>query len=226
MLVKTTADKLIIRDAPAGYDTGKRFLKGQTAESTAFSVNKQWQLIEAPQGVGWASSQYLVLASAPTIPGTAVPRILYTLEGEDPEFTERIENLRELAADEGIEFDTADFGGVRSEADTVKIMRYRDNDYAVYVKNMKRKGKKPVSIGVFRPINKFGTSHHNFGFARDLKITRYPSSFTKDRALQRLGALAPEAGLVWGGTFDRYDGPHFQMPITLAEARRRYEARR
>lgn len=222
--VHTTADKLIIRDAPAGADTGKRFLRGQTARATAISADRQWQLIEAPTGIGWASSKYLVAESA-VIPGTNTPRLLYTLEGEDPEFTERIENLREIARIEGIEFDTADFGGVRSEADTIKILKYRDDDYAVYVRNFKRKypNKNPVPMKKWRPINPFGTSHHNYGVARDLKIVRYPSSFTKAIALQRLGALAPRAGLKWGGDFG--DDPHFQMPITLDEARRRYEAR-
>ena len=32
-------------------------------------------------------------------------------------------------------------------------------------------------------------------------------------------------GLVWGGTFTRKDYPHFQLPITLNEAKARWLAR-
>lgn len=230
-LVRTTASKLILRAAPGGADTGRRFLSGQLAEFLGQTQDKAWQFIKAPAGEGWGSSQYLVpaaVSATPVIPGTATPRLLYSLAGEDPDFTASIEKLRAKAAIEGIEFDTADFGGVRSEADTIKILKYRDDDYAVYLRNFKptRKQPNPTPKKTWRPINPFGTSMHNFGFARDLKITRHPSSFTKDIALGRLGKLAPSCGLRWGGTFPRYDGPHFEKAITLAEAKRRYEERK
>jgi hypothetical protein len=227
-LVTTTATKLILRSGPGTADTGKRFLLGEVAESFGASSDGQWQFIHAPAGNGWASSQYLVsAATAPVIPGTTTPRLLYSLVGEDPDFTACIEQLRTKALFEGIEFDVADFGGVRSEADTVRILRYRDDDYAVYVRNLKRANPNatPVAKTTWRPINPFGSSMHNYGDARDLKITRYPSSFTKWQALVRLGALAPSCGLRWGGTFRRKDYPHFEKAITLAEAKRRYEAR-
>jgi hypothetical protein len=231
-LVKTTASKLILRSQPVAApttDTGKRLVLGEVAESLATSVDSRWQYLHAPGGDGWASSQYLVAAvTAPVIPGTTIPRLLYSLVGEDPDFTASIEKLRAKALIEGIEFDVADFGGVRSEADTVKILKYRDDDYAVYVRNLRRANPReaPEPKTTWRPINPFGSSMHNFGDARDLKITRYPTSFTKWQALQRLGALAPSCGLRWGGTFRRKDWPHFEKAITLAEAKRRYEARR
>lgn len=234
-LVTSTASKLILRSRPvaeSATDTGKRLVAGQVAMSFGEAWDKEWQYVSAPAGSGWVASDYLAPAveappSAPVIPGTATPRLLYSLVGEDPDFTASIEKLRAKALLEGIEFDVADFGGVRSEADTVKILKYRDDDYAVYVRNLKRAqpNKTPVPMKTWRPINAFGTSMHNYGDARDLKITKHPSSFTKDRALARLGALAPSCGLRWGGTFTRYDGPHFELAITLAEARRRYEAR-
>lgn len=228
-LVRTTATKLILRSAPAGIDTGKRFLAGQFAELLGHTPDDAWKFIRAPAGEGWGSSQYLVFdpSSVAVIPGTVKPRVLYSLDGEDPDFTTSIEKLRARAAIEGIEFDTADFGGVRSEADTVKILKYRDDDYAVYVRNLKRErpNATPVAMTTWRPINPFGTSMHNYGDARDLKITKYPSSFSKPGALSRLGALAPSCGLRWGGTFRRIDTPHFEKAITPAEAKRRYEAR-
>lgn len=225
-LVSTTASKLIIRSQPvqgANSDTGKRLLAGQIAMSFGESWDKEWQYIAAPNGTGWASSEYLQ-AVTDIHPSK---RLLYTLDGEDPQLTASIEKLQQLANAEGIEFTTADFGGVRTEADTVRILKYRDDDYAAYVRNLKATKPRatPVPKTTWRPINPFGTSMHNFGCARDLKIIRKPASFSEAEALHRLGALAPICGLRWGGTFKRPDPPHMELPITLAEAKRRYEAR-
>lgn len=221
MIVRTNADKLIIRAAPGGADTGLRFLRGQTAEATAVSADNKWHLINAPAGTGWASSQYLI-SDLP-----APRKRLYTLEGEDPELTANLEKLARFASTEGIEFDTADFGGVRTEADTVKILKYRDDDYAVYVRELRARkpGATPVPKTTWRPINPWGTSMHNYGCARDLKITRKPQSMTESHAMERLGDLAPKCGLVWGGTFRRFDGPHMQLDLTLSQAKARWEDR-
>jgi len=231
MLVHPTVDKLIIRALPAGADTGKRFLRGQTALSHGVSPDAKWLFVDAPDGSGWASAQYLESLPTPAAP-TCVPtakRLLYSLMGEAPEFSEALEKLRAKAELEGIAFDTADFGGVRSEADTTKIMKYRDDDYAVYVRNLRAKNPnaRPTPKEQWRAIAPFGSSMHNYGFARDLKIVKHPPSFSEAECLRRLGALAPSCGLKWGGTFSkRVDPPHFQLDITLAEAKRRYENRK
>lgn len=147
----------------------------------------------------------------------------YTLDGELKELTLAIEELRALAFADGIEFDTADFGGVRTQADTTKIMKYRDDDYEVYVKTLKRShpDKTPTAKEIWRPIAPFGSSMHNYGAARDLKITKRPEAMSEAEAYRRLGSHAPECGLRWGGTFSRkVDPPHFELDITLNEARR------
>lgn len=231
--VRTTTSSLKLRSLPivrADTDTGKRLTPGQIATSFGETFEGDWQFLNTPAGNGWASTQYLALAtvapSAPAIPATK--RLLYTLEGEDPELTANIEKLRAKAALEGIEFDTADFGGVRTEADTTKILKYRTDDYAVYVRNLKAKNPRavPVPIGKWRAIAPFGKSMHNFGCSRDLKITKHPPSHNPSTAQARLGALAPSCGLRWGGTFkSKFDGPHMELPITLAQARARWEAR-
>lgn len=153
----------------------------------------------------------------------------YTLVGELAELTSAIEELRSLAAADGILFDTADFGGVRTEGDTAKILKYRDDDYAVYVRNLAAlyPGQAPVPLEQWRPIAPFGSSMHNYGAARDLKIVQRPSSFSDAEALRRLGSYAKPCGLRWGGTFkQRVDPPHFQLTITLEEARHLWEFRR
>lgn len=230
--VRVTAASLKLRSLPlldAATDTGRRLSAGQIANSFGETFDKQWQFLNTTGGSGWASSQYLQPATAIAVPTAPTSkRLLYTLEGEDPELTANIEKLRAKARLEGIEFDTADFGGVRTEADTIRIMKYRDDDYAVYVRNLKKKNPRavPVPIGKWRAIAPFGSSFHNYGGARDLKIIKHPPSHNASTAQARLGALAPSCGLLWGGTFkSKFDGPHMQLQITLAQARARWLAR-
>ncbi len=219
--VRTTANGLVIRSLPVigtGTDTGFRLLPAQAATSHGSSWDGAFQFISGPAGNGWAASAYLVNAAVPE-------HKLYTLEGEDPELTTAIEKLRVSGHALGIQFDTADFGGVRTKADTVRILKYRDDDYAVYVRNLKKNSPAatPVAIERWRPINPFGTSYHNYGGARDLKIIA--SHMPKADALAKLGSIAHFSGLRWGGFFGRVDPPHFELPITLAEVKRRYEVR-
>lgn len=227
--VRVTASSLKLRSLPivdANTDTGRRLSAGQVATSFGETFDKQWQFLNAQGGSGWVSAQYLQPATTqPPSPTTAAPakRHLYTLEGEDPQLTAAIEKLRVKALAEGIEFTTADFGGVRTQADTIRIMKYRDDDYAVYVRNLKRTnpGKAPTPKNTWRKIAPFGSSFHNYGAARDLRVTKYPPSFTASKALDRLRALAPSCGL----KIITNDPPHMQLPITLAQARARWLAR-
>lgn len=217
-LARGTAPSLILRSLPIavpGTDTGKRLIFGEIAESHGQSWDGKWHFLVAPAGSGWAAALYLE-------PVAPAPR-KYSLDGEDPELTDKIDDLREAAFAEGIEFKTADFGGVRTEADTVKIMKYREDDYAVYVRNIKRDRPtaKPLDKNTWRKIAPFGSSYHNYGCARDLKPTKWPPSFTESKALQRLRELAPKAGLK---TITN-DPPHVQLDITLATAKKRWEAR-
>jgi hypothetical protein len=153
---------------------------------------------------------------------TAVARLL-------PE-TQRAESaLRKAAATLGITYTVAKFGGLRTEADTTRIMGFRDTDYAKYVADLKRTAptKTPLPKARWRPIAPFGSSYHNYGAALDLTILTRPQNMTAAGALAALGALAPQFGLRWGGTFSlaRRDPPHFELAIPLPEAKRLWLAR-
>lgn len=149
----------------------------------------------------------------------------YTLVGELPRFTAKIEQLRAFGRDDGIEFDTADFGGVRTLADTERIMKYRADEYAIYLKKL-APDKTPQPIEVWRPIAPFGSSMHNYGAARDLKIIKHDDLMSEAECLRRLGEIAvAECGLRWGGNFKkRVDPPHFELAMTLVEAKALWEA--
>lgn len=147
------------------------------------------------------------------------------LAGALPELREREKKLRALAAAEGITYEVADFGGLRTLPDTNRILEYRKNDYAVYVSKQKAAGKPVVSMEEFRPIAPFGSSFHNYGAAFDVRITGAPKGMTFDQALTRLGALGAKAGLIWGGLWARpkNDRPHFQLSTGLTQAKEMWE---
>lgn len=148
-----------------------------------------------------------------------------------PELIAAEAKLRALATKEGIRYDFGlpqDTGTLRTEADTTQILKWRDADYKVYVAALKKNpSATPVPIETWRPIASFGKSYHNWGAAFDAHIIGQPAGMSADQALGHLGALAPQCGLRWGGTFTpaRRDRPHFELPITLAEAERRWKAR-
>jgi hypothetical protein len=130
--------------------------------------------------------------------------------------------LRAKASAIRIYYSFADLGQIRTQTDTTNALRYRDQDYAVYVASLG--GRAPVPKETWRPIAQFGSSYHNYGAAFDVTIDTAPAGMSKDAALAALGALAPSVGLRWGGTFpsERRDPPHFELAITLDEAHRRW----
>jgi hypothetical protein len=148
------------------------------------------------------------------------------LRGALPELQRAEVVLSQLAAAEGIAYTIADFGGVRSQADTTRILGYRTVDYAAYVAALRARNPDatPVAPSVFRPISTFGLSMHNWGAAFDVAVTAHPATMTTAQALTRLQQLAPRAGLRSGITFPKPDPPHMELPISLAEAKRRFQA--
>lgn len=125
--------------------------------------------------------------------------------------------LRAKADALGIGYRIADFGGVRTLADTSLILGYRTADYAVAV--ARNPSLASVDINDWRPIAPFGSSFHNYGAAFDVLITSTPAGMTAAQALTRLKSLAPSVGL--RSTVPN-DPPHFELPITLEEAKARW----
>jgi hypothetical protein len=136
-----------------------------------------------------------------------------------PELIVAEERLRKLAAAEGIVYRIADFGGVRTEADTVKILKYRADDYAAAQK-AGDKNALAKAITDWRPIAPFGSSFHNYGAAFDVRPTQWPATLAPLAVMEKLRSLAPKAGLRVLNTKD--DPWHFELNTTLDEARRRW----
>lgn len=136
-----------------------------------------------------------------------------------PELADAEVLLRKNAAAHGITYAIADFGALRTQADTTKILGYRDADYAVYLRGL-APGATPVAKESWRPIAPFGTSYHNYGAAFDIVITAFPSNIsTAARALDVLKLAAPTVGL---RSNVPNDPGHFELPITLSDAKARW----
>lgn len=145
-----------------------------------------------------------------------------TLNGALPELRAAYDQLDAYARTQGIGIEVADFGGVRTLADTTRILAYRDDDFRAAVNAGAIRP--DTTLQAFRPIAPFGSSYHNYGAAFDVRIKSRPSSMTVGQAQAKLGAYAPRIGLRWGGTFRNPDAPHFELAIPIDEAQRRYRA--
>lgn len=138
-----------------------------------------------------------------------------TLTNTLPELQQAEARLRAAAAARGITYVIADYGALRSQADTARIMQYRAQDYAAAVRANPDTARTPITR--WRPIAAFGSSMHNYGAAFDILVTGHPTGVN---GYAVLGALAPSLGLRWGGAFiSRVDPPHFELPISLLAAR-------
>lgn len=145
------------------------------------------------------------------------------LSGTLPETQAAYQNLTAALASRGITARVADYGGVRTLADTNQILQYRTDDYTAAV-NAGEINPAVTSLQRFRPISPYGSSYHNYGAAFDLLIIARPAGMTEAQALALAGGMAPAYGLRWGGTFTNPDTPHFELAIPLATAQAKYAA--
>lgn len=150
----------------------------------------------------------------------ANPSLDYSL----PQLRAAEARLRAVAQQMGISYALAEYGGMRTQADTNQILGYRAQDYRAAVARNPAVARIPIDQ--WRPIAPFGRSLHNWGAAFDIVITGAPAGWSRDKALSALGALAPSIGLKWGGNFpkDRIDTPHFELPMSVVDARAAYLA--
>lgn len=169
----------------------------------------------------------------------------FTLVNELPELTAAMERLAALAGKQGTTFTTADYGGVRSEADTLAILDYRKNEYEKYASVQRAAGREPVAISKWRPISSYGKSHHNCGAARDIWPLTYKGKVVATGAipgiaprqiLDRAGFQAAhdlldnicetDAELKKAVKIGDYfnDEPHVELRIPLDTAKKRYAA--
>lgn len=140
------------------------------------------------------------------------------LTGCLPDLVDAYNAMSTYLASNGITVGVADFGGLRSQADTNTILGYRLADYNKAHGLPLDTVQNTSVLQSFRPIAPWGESFHDFGAAFDLAIIARPSGMSEYDALAFAGAYAPQIGLRWGGQFPDPDPPHFELSITLATA--------
>jgi len=139
-----------------------------------------------------------------------------------PELEERWVLLEQLTSDDGIELGIADYGGLRTAADTAEIISFKNADYAAYAAAARAAGRVPVPItgpwdnGNARPIAPYGRSYHNYGAGRDFTIVSHPAWLSLGDAVAHVQELAESIGLRSGRAFD--DDYHLELPISLEQA--------
>ena len=135
-----------------------------------------------------------------------------------PELQQKEIALATAAAQKGIYYRIANYGGVRTQADTSAILRYRIQDYAAAIKRDPNVAKIPINR--FRRIAPWTLSYHDYGAAFDAEVIAYPSGLTHSQAVTELALLAPSIGLVNGASFG--DIAHYELPGALAYWRARF----
>lgn len=142
----------------------------------------------------------------------------YVLSSTVAAFTQ----LQQDLLGQGIPIGIAEYGGFRSLADTTDILAFRETDYTNAIASGELSPS--VSIDEFRPIAPYQHSFHDYGAAFDIRFKSLPAGMTSDDAEQLAGQLAPELGLRWGGSFQNPDGVHFELDITLSQARTMWQS--
>lgn len=114
----------------------------------------------------------------------------------------------------GIDYGFADYGTLRSEADTVDILQFRQDDYAAAVRANPRVASTPITS--WRPIAPYGKSWHDYGAAFDVAITDKGNFESAGAALSALKNVATRFGLT---SAVPNDPPHFELGVPLSQAR-------
>lgn len=121
--------------------------------------------------------------------------------------------LHAIVLRKGITFQVADYGGLRTRADTTEILKYRDDDWKVAIKAdpslLQRTTKHE-----WRKIAPWGRSMHNYGAAFDVQIVGTPPGMSRLAAMNIVHDEAEGLGLRSGRDFG--DPPHLELAFTDA----------
>lgn len=142
-----------------------------------------------------------------------------SLIGAQGELIEKLDALRRASLAYGIDFHIANFGGLRTEEQTRRILEYRRQDWAVATAHNPQLAR-DTTMEKWRRIAPWGSSLHNYGAAADLEIDHAPPGMSFAAALAKVRQLAPGVGL----SLIADDWPHVQLAGGLALQKVRYYA--
>lgn len=220
-LVRGTAKSLKLRTQPVATpdtDSGKRLTLGQYAASHGESWDKDWQFVEGPDGSGWASAQYLEPAEAAFPPPLIKPGWPRVPNGKAEIIALFGEPCKPICESGRV---TMPASLPLSWAPTQRVTRFACHELLV-----------PVFTSVFAEIHRRGfwglledfggcyncreqrgrtvkSSTHSWGIGIDLNTLQNPLG-RKPKMPAEITAIFKEHGFVWGGTWSRPDGMHYQ----------------
>ena len=154
---------------------------------------------------------------------------LARLDGTLPETRAKERTLRDRAERElGIVYVIPPYGGERTPADQAQLVKWRDEAVAAAREKARRAGKSAAEIeragkAAWYPVAPVASGKHPKGGAFDVKIVKHRET-TNDRAYRKLADLARSIGLTAGYYFSRPDPFHFELPLSVAELARRFDA--
>lgn len=118
----------------------------------------------------------------------------------------------------GISIGIAEYGGFRVLEDLETILAYRSSEFEAAVAAGEISA--GTDINAWRPIAPYGHSFHNYGAAFDIRVKPGGGNgYTDEQVFSIAGRFAPSLGLRWGGNFPNPDTDHFELDVSLAQAR-------
>lgn len=118
----------------------------------------------------------------------------------------------------GISIGIAEYGGFRVLEDLEEILAFRSSEFEKAVAAGEISAS--TDINAWRPIAPYGHSFHNYGAAFDIRVKAGGGAgYTDEQVFAIAGTFAPALGLRWGGTFPNPDDDHFELNVSLAQAR-------
>jgi hypothetical protein len=133
-----------------------------------------------------------------------------SIAGALPELVFNYGELQARALSKRIAWQIADYGGLRTRADTSLILKYRDDDWRAWTKTNPSKAAQ-TSKEEWRPISAWGFSMHNYGAAFDVEIVTAPAGMSKLAALNMVLDDGVALGMASGRDFGRADPPHLEL---------------
>lgn len=212
-LLECTASALVLRELPAGTDTGLRIINGQVAVSHGVSHDGRWAYVEAPAGVGWSSLAYLEETRAraphssyPPVPhGLVQIRELFGESGGPQCYAGKVQ----LPAPLPLSWDPATTVTRFGCHELVKAPMQAAFD-EVYRRGLWEHLEDYggcFNVRRARGLTKLST--HSWGIAVDVAVRNNPLS-RRPVLDARIVAIFEDVGFTWGGRWSRPDGMHFQ----------------
>jgi hypothetical protein len=120
---------------------------------------------------------------------------------------------------EGISLGIAEYGGFRTLTDLGDILADRSAEFEAAVNAGEISA--GTDLNAWRPIAPYGHSFHNYGAAFDVRVKAggAPPGMSDAQAFAVAGQYAGQLGLRWGGHFPDPDVDHFELDVSLSQAR-------